>query len=499
MLRLLFFIAAVIIGNKNLPSELILKKIGNPPYSQESIEKLLNLYKDKGFIQAKVIVQGDTLKIQEGVCFRVGNIKLQGNESLTEKEILLDFKTKEGKIFNESEFEEDIDNLLTRYENIGYPFVKIEPFDFSLDSARVNFGLKINEGPLAKIGEIEVAGNKITKDYVIVREMRLNKGAMFSQKNIENGKKSIEKLGFFSVEDIELKGLPGDPEKIGIIIKVKENITNQLLGILGYRRGRVSGLLDIRIPNLFGTGRSITFRLEKPSPLTSSLNLSYNEPWILGFPVNGILEISNRQEPDYILTKAAATLDAPILTYLSMQAGLTFRKVLANEEYKVFLGVQLDTRSPPFFAIRGTRLVLASEYDLQGLTRIKINLDNFMPLSTNYGLFFSINGGQILEDTGFVYDSLRVGGAKTLRGYDEDEFRGTRVAWANFEFSRLLGGITSAFIFQDIGYINDSWKTGFGLGITAESKIGIIKLTYGLARGRSLDEGKIHIEVLSTF
>jgi len=500
MLLLLCCIAAVIIGNKNLPSDLILKTIGEPPYKQESIEKLLDLYKDRGFIQAKVIAQEDRLIIQEGTCFRVGNIKLQGNKSFTEDEILLSFKTKKGKIFNESEFEEDMDNLLTRYENIGYPFAKIEPVDFSLDSARVNFGLRISEGPLTKIGEIEVEGNRITKDYVIIREMRLNKGDIFSQKNIVDGKKRIEKLGFLSVENVELRGLPGDPEKIGIVIKVAENQTNHLLGILGYRKGRVSGLLDIKIPNLFGTGRTITFRLEKPSPLTSSLNLSYNEPWILGFPVNAVLEIYNRtEEPDYILTKVAATLDAPILAYLSMLAGLTFRKALFHEEYNGFLGVHLDTRNPSFFARKGTRLVLGSEYDLQGLTRIKINLDNFIPLSAKYGLFFSVNGGEIMEDTNLVYDEFRVGGAKTLRGYDEDEFHGTRVAWTNFEFSRLLGEKTSAFIFQDIGYINNMWKMGYGLGITADSKIGVIKLTYGLAKGKSLSEGKIHIEVVSTF
>lgn len=498
MLLLICCIAAVIVGNENLPSDLILKIIGKPPYKQESIEKLLNLYKDNGFIQARVIVQGDTLIIREGTCFIVGNIKLQGNKSFTEDEILLGFKTKKGKIFNESEFEEDMDNLLTRYENIGHPFAKIEPFDFTLDSAKVNFGLKINEGPLVKIVEIEVEGNTITKDYVITRELRLNKGDIFSQKNIEDGKKRIEKLGFLSVENVELRGWPGDPEKVVIVIKVKENPTNQFLGILGYRKGRVSGLLDIKIPNLLGTGRSITFRLEKPLPSTPSLNLSYKEPWILGFPINAVLEIYNRTEPN-ILTKVATTLDAPILTYLSMQTGLTFRKALLHEECKGFLGVHFDTRNPTLFTRKGIRFVLGSEYDLQGLTRIKINIDNFIPLSAKYGLFFSINGGEIMEDTGFVYDEFRIGGAKTLRGYDEEEFHGTRVVWTNFECSRLLGEKTSAFIFQDIGYINKVWKMGYGLGITAESKIGVIKLTYGLAKGRSLSEGKIHIEMISTF
>ena len=498
MLLLLCCIVAVIIGNKNLPSDLILKTVGKPPYKQESIEKLLNLYKDKGFIQAKVIIQGDTLIIQEGSCFRVGNIKLEGNKSFTADEILFGFKTKKGKIFNEREFEQDMNNLLTRYENIGHPFARIEPFDFSLDSAKVNFGLRIYEGPLTKIGKIEVEGNTITRDYVIIREMRLNEGDIFSQKSIEDGKKRIEKLGFISVEDVELRGWQGDPQKVGIVIKVKENATNQFVGILGYRKGRVSGLLDIRIPNLLGTGRAVTFRLEKPSTSTSSLSLSYREPWILGFPLNAVLEIYNRTEPD-VLTRVATTLDAPILTYLNVLAGLTFRKALFHKEYKGFLGVHLDTRRTSFFATKGIRFTLGSEYDLQGLTRIKINLDNFIPLSAKYGLFFSINGGEIMEDTDLVYDEFRIGGAKTLRGYDEEEFHGTRVVWTNFECSRLLGEKTSAFIFQDIGYINDMWRMGYGLGITAKSKIGVMKLTYGLAKGRSLGEGKIHIEVMSAF
>jgi len=89
-------------------------------------------------------------------------------------------------------------------------------------------------------------------------------------------------------------------------------------------------------------------------------------------------------------------------------------------------------------------------------------------------------------------DQYRFGGATTLRGYREEQFRGSRVAWSNIEYRYLLSPRSRAFVFVDLGYYyriepqipNDlsslhkieAFKRSFGFGIRLDTRLGIVGL-----------------------
>jgi outer membrane protein insertion porin family len=100
-----------------------------------------------------------------------------------------------------------------------------------------------------------------------------------------------------------------------------------------------------------------------------------------------------------------------------------------------------------------------------------------------------------------------LGGANTLRGYDEDWFFGPRRVYANIEYRLLTGRNSQFFAFVDLGAVTkvdapsvfDPLRAGYGFGLKLESKSGLLRLNYGLAEGSSVLEGKIHVNLGAAF
>jgi outer membrane protein insertion porin family len=123
--------------------------------------------------------------------------------------------------------------------------------------------------------------------------------------------------------------------------------------------------------------------------------------------------------------------------------------------------------------------------------------------------------GEIRSDEQVVplNEQFKLGGARSLRGYREEQFHGSRILWANLEYRLLLGRRSWTFLFVDAGhYFHRRWdpleetpqevsgeKVGYGIGLRMESGLGIIGVDYGLGEGDGLTDGKVHFGLLNEF
>jgi outer membrane protein insertion porin family len=132
-------------------------------------------------------------------------------------------------------------------------------------------------------------------------------------------------------------------------------------------------------------------------------------------------------------------------------------------------------------------------------------------------LSLAVHGRQVKSNAPpeiLVTDQFRFGGATTLRGYREEQFRGSRIAWSNIEYRYLLSHRTRAFVFFDAGYYSgfeyaqvSSPQLGqvednvlaWGLGVRVDTPLGIIGVDYGLGQGDALTNGKVHVSLVNTF
>jgi outer membrane protein insertion porin family len=98
-----------------------------------------------------------------------------------------------------------------------------------------------------------------------------------------------------------------------------------------------------------------------------------------------------------------------------------------------------------------------------------------------------------------------------LRGYRENQFLGNRIIWSNLEYRFLLSQSSYLFAFFDSGYylINGNelnnvarksdYLNGYGLGISLDTALGIMRVSYAFAEGTSISDGLIHFGLLNDF
>jgi outer membrane protein insertion porin family len=104
-----------------------------------------------------------------------------------------------------------------------------------------------------------------------------------------------------------------------------------------------------------------------------------------------------------------------------------------------------------------------------------------------------------------------MGGARTLRGYRENQFFGSRIAWTNTEYRFLLARRTFIYGFVDTGYYfrpkddlrlspkAEGFKYGYGLGLLVETSLGYLGVSFALGQGDSFNNGKIHFGLINEF
>jgi len=453
------------------------------------------------------------------------------------------------KIFSKEIFENAVSNVLDYYEDSGYPFasVKINSIYFYSDSStKKNYAdifLNIDKGIKGIINRIEIIGNDKTKDKVILRELGLNIGDEYNQKVIDAIPAKLNKLNFF--EHIEIPAYYINNKNEGILkISVKEKVTNNFDGIIGYvpssgkEKGYFTGFINLGFRNLFGTGRAALIRWQRENQNTQELELKYSEPWIFNYPFNlsgsifqriqdstyiqrnyeGILEyLATSEISASILINSQSTIPIErknkiftVFNSLSITAGMNFKIDTRDDYYSTRKGILFsNSYKYTFKKINGPKEFFSEKTKTElELQRLEIDFEFFKELFSNQIAALKVHARQLKGSDIEISDLYLLGGANSLRGYREKQFSGTRILWSNIEYRFLLSNKTYAFLFFDTGYISRDYtnenlsgefKIGYGFGLNVETGIGILGVSFALAKGDSFSQGKIHFGLISGF
>ena len=527
--------------------------------SQISHNLSLRGYFNPEFRGSMIEVSTDSQKVNllvsvfEGEATQIKKIFVSGNDSLLVERSLEELDYLKGQIFNKYEIEQSINYILLNLENEAYPFsaITITSLHFYHDSINgnnyVDLYLKLEPGIRSSIDKIEVRGNESTKDYVVIRELRLEEGEEYSQERIDNLPKKLNRLRFF--EPVSKPQFYIDSENKGVLlIELKERQTNNFDGIIGYQpaatgeeTGFVTGLVNVSLRNLFGTGRAAAFRWRKINRNSQELEIKYLEPWLFSFPLNISLSFYQRQQ-DTIYVQRTFSAEVEYLATEEVSAGVFITSestiptltdppvftVYNSSNITTGVNFKFDTRDDPLAPKGGIFFLNSYKFSKKSITgpdefitedtetdltlqRFEATLALYFELFRNQVLAFSISGKELRGSSFEISDLFRLGGTNSLRGYREDQFLGNRVFWTNFEYRFFLTPRTYAFLFFDTGYFLQSanelqglqkledFKTGYGLGLNLETAIGVLGVSFALAEGDSFSDGKIHFGIVNEF
>ncbi len=494
------------------------------------------------------------LSIDEGKPTIVKDVIFSSPDSIDIENYILSFNYLKGEIFNQYEIENLIENLLSDLENEGFPFASVEiqsvyllndTTDYDDHLADIYFVLK--SGKKSTIDKIEVSGNTSTKEYVIVRELRIEPGEVYSQEKVEDVPERLNKLRFF--DPVKTPGFYLDSKNEGVLqINVKERNTNNFDGIIGYippqnddEPGYVMGMVNVTLRNIFGTGRAAAISWEKLTRISQELQLKYLEPWLFGYPFNLNASLFQRiQDSSYVQRIIGGGIEYLATEDFSASAFIAAEQVIpAARETPVFtvynsssittgVGLKIDLRDDPLATLSG--FVFENRYSYSRKTingpleyinesiETEINLQR---LEAGFGAFFQIFPRNVIalkvygrELSGPFFeqsDLWRFGGTKTVRGYREEQFLASTCAWTNFEYRLMLSIRTYAFLFFDSGYYllepipaigiqrGEDFIFGYGLGLALDTAVGLLGVSFAFADGDTFSEGKIHFGIINDF
>ncbi|MBB6042776.1 outer membrane protein assembly factor BamA [Borreliella yangtzensis] len=294
-------------------------------YLKSNIDKdkrqLESFYKNNGYIDIKIINSTvdikDSLKdsqklekevflkyfISEGNVFKFGKLEIFGNLVFSLEELKSFITFKEGDIFNNSKFEQDFTKIKESYFKEGYIFTEVIPSQ-KIRGEFVDFLIKILEKDKAHIESITVSKNKNTASHVILREIPLQEGDVFSLDKFKMGMVNLQQLGYFSnvVPDI----VPSNTEGL---MRINLNIEERATSNFGFGMN-FGGSSNSSFPfsvfgqwelsNFLGEGYYFAARLNL-SFLEQSLSLTFRDNWFFQkrWTVGGFIDFSHSVNTAY--------------------------------------------------------------------------------------------------------------------------------------------------------------------------------------------------------
>ena len=217
------------------------------------------------------------IQIDEGPEYKMGETSFSGDWGAPPEFTRAEPKLQPGDTFARSGIFQDVRMYEDSFRDQGYAWAKIGPlFSRNPETGTVNVDLVLKKGPLVNIRWIHVSGNVKTRDYVIRREMRLAEGDLYNQKKLDDSKKFIRSLGFFS--NVELRPTDVGSGLADIYITVGEGTAGSIsAGMAFSSTSGLVGTLQLSLGNFSGRGQKLNLNVESGGD-SSTYSISFTEP-----------------------------------------------------------------------------------------------------------------------------------------------------------------------------------------------------------------------------
>lgn len=506
----------VIRGNRAISQEAIRAamqmRVGEP-FSKEGLEKDRQAIQALGYFtsvvpQAEQTETGVRVTIDLVENPQIREVRFLGNSVLTSEQLLAVIQNKPGRVLNFNLIRSDQGAIEARYEQADYVARVVDYRASESDNSLLE--IVVQE---LRIGNITIVGNRKTRPYVILREVRSKAGELFRPSRWRRDLIRLYNLEYF--ESIDPQFETPAPGMLDIQIRVKEKPTGRInLGFALDSRRRLVGLLEVYETNFRGLGQTLGINFQSTGGAAgNSVELLFSEPWldrrhtslsvslynklVYRFTSNffgGSVDPNLEQRYDERRRGGFLNLSRPLSEALSVGLGLRAEEVstnrVATDQQTGFIRQDGSLLSLSLRGVRNTR-----DFDLDpatgsylalslepGVIHIKgvdpgfedlvpLGRHNFLRASLDVRYYYSPQGARTKPDdrrhvfaframygtiggTVPFFEQFFIGGAETLRGYPEDRFWGKNSFLLSAEYRIPLQKAFTGVLFVDYG---DAW------------------------------------------
>ncbi len=342
------------------------------------------------------------------------------------------------------------------------------------------------------VRSVAIYGNRITRDYVILRELDLRVGSVFEREKMEEDVRRLENLGIFRSVEMNPSRVRG-----GVSVEIRVDEVTPYVPYLAVEYNENDGFsLGPGFSAVNLAGRNITLSTSIVFGGATSFFLDYLDPWVAGNHISYRMLTSYREREEVVFgfDEKSLELTPQIGTFLGRHGRgrifFSWFRMEADEDghtlspdnidnlIRVGAAIGLDTRTSrqnPRHGWWGELEVLKTGDFLGGdadFVTANFDIRRFQPFAKRHtivsGALLSLQSGEVGRDIP-EYMQYYLGGANTVRGYDSEElglgFAGKHQLIFTAEYQYLL--------MPPVKLKISTWSTTIGLELALFTDTGI--------------------------
>ena len=435
----------------------------------------------------------------------------------------------------------------------GYPFSRLNVSELEIENGQIDGICNVNLNQRVVWDSMLVKGDSKINTKFLENHLGIKPGRVYNEKKFEAISGLIEKLDFVSeIKSSELEFFHGVAKVHNYL---KKESANRFDGIIGFQNNNktdkleLTGEVNLSLVNSFRRGEHIQFNWRKLEETSQTLKLGLQYPYIFNSKLGTDFSFQLlKQDSSYVNTNLSLGLNFQLsnnsvlnlfyqlksssLISTKQFAGITVLPDFADSKSNL-LGFQYKYRrlDREFNPLKGWDLKLKIAggenkikknikipdelyNDIELETKIfesSFSLKNYIPIRSKWVFHWHVMGAWMKRENYFENDLFRLGGMKTIRGFNEDSFRASKYAIARQEFRFVPSQTTSIYLFYDYAWyeqeilnknLSDRPK-GYGFGFNFSTGSGLFTLNYALGsqneQSSDLKSAKIHFGFIAKF
>lgn len=523
-------------------------------------ERLFGKLSAEGYIASEILKFDSSstpwiIEVAIGKQFEWKNLKAGNAEEGMLSKIGFRDKIYQNRPMSSSNVEDLFGKVIDYYENNGYPFASIQFDSVRVKNQKIEAQLKIDKSVEITIDTVIITGTAKISNRYLSNYLGIKSGDLYNEKLIRDIPIRIKELAFtdeYRTAEVEF-GIEVNSTKLYVYVNHKK--ANDFNGIIGFMPDEntgellITGDIELKLQNAIGKGEVVDVSWKKLQTQTQDLKARIQYPFLFDTPigVDASLHIYRRDTTfstvttdlgiqyifrggDYVKvfweqeqSNLISTFDLDIATELPEYADVVinsfgFGSKIEELDYRLNPTRGFDIVGQVGFGnkeIRQNPSINPVLYDSLALkstrTKGQVTARYFIPFFNRHTFMIGNQSGILVNDNLFTNELFRIGGLKTLRGFDEESIFASSYSIFTLEYRFILEENSYFSVFYDQGwYENQSSTTfitdtpfSFGTGITFDTKIGIFSISYALGKQFSnpilFRAAKIHFGFVNFF
>ncbi len=444
--------------------------------------------------------------------------------------------------------------IITYYENNGYPFASVALDIDSLKNDRMSAAWRVEKGPLIVFDSIVHKGRYQPSDLFASTWLGIESGKPYNESRLRLARSRIALSELVEEEKPFQVQFSDGKSKLFLFLKKKKS--NRFDGILGFAPDQNSpgkllfnGDVNLRLVNTFNHGDLLSLKWKSSANSSQEISVKASVPYLFGLPVGveGLLDIY-RRDTLYVKTRQryGIALFSGVSVKTSFFAENTDNRVIDQTIYEnaVTLPVWADSRSTaggislelPLVdhlvlplkgiwveaeAVAGRKTLLKNSaapdslyagLDLNSaIFKSTSSVSLFIPVKGALRIMSAARAGWLETDLIFDNDLYLLGGLSTLRGFDEKSLAVSRYLITTIESRLFLERFSYLALFTEYAAVkqsrNGQWSNAYylstGVGLSFSTNAGVFSLYYALGKSNpgsfSFRNGKVHFGFVTRF